>query len=50
MIEIIDDGHGDEHMQEAEQLLEDIRRLCERQWLQKVCSDTTALNSTHCPC
>lgn len=36
MIEIIEDGHGDEHMQEAEQLLEDIQRLCERQWLQKV--------------
>lgn len=40
MIEILDDGHGDEHMQEAEQLLEDIQRLCERQWLQKeACRD-----------
>ncbi|KEP50668.1 tyrosine kinase catalytic domain protein [Rhizoctonia solani 123E] len=35
MIEIIDDGHGEEHMIEAEQLLDDIQRLCERQWLQK---------------
>ncbi|CUA74346.1 Mitogen-activated protein kinase kinase kinase A [Rhizoctonia solani] len=40
MIEIIDDGHGEEHMQEAEQLLDDIQRLCERQWLQKeACRD-----------
>ncbi|KAF8752790.1 Guanine nucleotide exchange factor for Ras-like small GTPases [Rhizoctonia solani] len=36
MIEIIDDGHGEEHMMEAEQLLDDIQRLCERQWLQKL--------------
>ncbi|CEL57113.1 hypothetical protein RSOLAG1IB_08345 [Rhizoctonia solani AG-1 IB] len=40
MIEIIDDGHGEEHIQEAEQLLDDIQRLCERQWLQKeACRD-----------
>ncbi|CAE7123042.1 unnamed protein product [Rhizoctonia solani] len=40
MIEIIEDGHGEEHMQEAEQLLDDIQRLCERQWLQKeACRD-----------
>ncbi|KAG8732076.1 hypothetical protein FRC11_000788 [Ceratobasidium sp. 423] len=40
MIEIIDDGHGEEHMQEAEQLLDDIQRLYERQWLQKeACRD-----------
>ncbi|KDN34118.1 hypothetical protein RSAG8_12798, partial [Rhizoctonia solani AG-8 WAC10335] len=40
MIEIIDDGHGEEHMQEAEQLLDDIQRLCERQWLKKeLCRD-----------
>ncbi|GAB1522067.1 hypothetical protein RhiTH_005175 [Rhizoctonia solani] len=40
MIEIIDDGHGEEHMMEAEQLLDDIQRLCERQWLQKeACRD-----------
>ncbi|CAE6471038.1 unnamed protein product [Rhizoctonia solani] len=40
MIEIIEDGHGEEHMHEAELLLDDIQRLCERQWLQKeACRD-----------
>jgi hypothetical protein len=47
MIEIIDDGHGEEHIQEAEQLLDDIQRLCERQWLQKVRNDAILLYFIH---
>ncbi|KAJ1303919.1 hypothetical protein OPQ81_008330 [Rhizoctonia solani] len=40
MIEIIEDEHSEEHMEEAERLLEDIQRLCDRQWLQKeACRD-----------